>query len=44
MSANRSAGAVVIVGKDGKAAWEKVYDIAEQSDVNDVLEALKPLA
>ncbi len=36
--------AVVIVGKDGKVAWKKVYDIADQPDVNEVLEALKPLA
>jgi len=35
---------VVIVGKDGKVAWKKVYDIADQPDVNEVLEALKPLA
>ena len=36
--------AVVIVGKDGKVAWKKVYDLPTEPDVNEILEALKPLA
>ena len=37
-----AAGAVVIVGKDGKAAWKKVYDIADQSDPRSLFCCSKP--
>lgn len=36
--------AVVIVDKKGNVAWKKVYDIGEQPDVNEVLDAVKALA
>lgn len=36
--------AVVIVDKQGKVAWKKVYDLPAVPDVKEILEALKPLA
>ncbi|HUZ47084.1 MAG TPA: redoxin domain-containing protein [Terriglobia bacterium] len=36
--------AIFIVGKDGKIAWAKVYELKEQPDVDEVLEALRGLA
>ncbi|MBI2956902.1 MAG: redoxin domain-containing protein [Acidobacteria bacterium] len=36
--------AVIIVDKQGKVAWKKVYDLPAMPDVNEILEALKPLA
>jgi peroxiredoxin len=36
--------AVVIVDKEGKVAWKKVYDISSVPDVSEILEALEGLA
>jgi peroxiredoxin len=36
--------AVIIVDKEGKVAWKKVYEISSVPDVKEILEALKELA
>jgi peroxiredoxin len=36
--------AVFIVDKDGKIAWMKIYELREQPDNGEILEALKKLA
>lgn len=35
--------AIFIVGKDGKIAWSKVYELGELPDVGEVLEALRKI-
>lgn len=36
--------AVIIVDKQGKVAWKKVYDLPTLPDIPEILEALKSLA
>ena len=36
--------AVFIVDKDGKIAWVKVYDLRDQPDIAEVLDALREIA
>ena len=36
--------AVLIVNKDGKVAWKKVYDLPTKPDVDEILASLKGLA
>jgi peroxiredoxin len=36
--------AVFIVDKDGKIAWVKVYDLRDQPDIAEVLDALRKIA
>lgn len=35
--------AVFIVDKDGKIAWSKIYELKQQPDNNEILEALRKL-
>jgi peroxiredoxin len=36
--------AVFIVDKDGKLAWSKIYDLKDQPDIAEVLDALRKIA
>jgi peroxiredoxin len=36
--------AVFVVDKEGKIAWAKVYDLEEQPDIAEVLDALREIA
>jgi peroxiredoxin len=36
--------AVIIVDKDGKIAWVKVYDLRDQPDIAEILDALRKIA
>ena len=36
--------AIFIVGRDGKIAWAIIYELGEQPDVDEVLEALRGIA
>ena len=36
--------AVFIVDKEGKIAWEKIYELREQPDIREIIGALKKLS